>query len=224
MEKIEKVKETEVSVEVFENDITMALSCFCEEQGIEDMTKESQSRWNAALMYIRKRVFPDKSLLKNKQCYHHDKGILPSTYNSLNYDLLYDLSNVYIYLCMVYDKEVSIIGFSLMTGISDENMRSWAANGTKLSTRSTEIVKNLTKYREESLSDKLATANKNPVGILAILNRHYQWNLPGVSKESKKEIVGISETTKETLARLAQRPPEMVESDRNDIIDNNDIQ
>jgi hypothetical protein len=40
--------------------------------------------------------------------------------------------------------------------------------------------------REESLSNKLADGNKNPVGILAILNRHYQWNLPGVSKESAK--------------------------------------
>ena len=36
------------------------------------------------------------------------------------------------------------------------------------------------------MSNKLADGNKNPVGILAILNRHYQWNLPGVSKESAK--------------------------------------
>ena len=52
-------------------------------------------------------------------------------------------------------------------------------------------------YREESFSAKLATANKNPVGILAILNRHYQWNLPGVSKESSKQrVLSASELPK----------------------------
>lgn len=35
------------------------------------------------------------------------------------------------------------------------------------------------------MSAKLATAKRNPVGILAILNRHYGWNLPGVSREQQ---------------------------------------
>lgn len=222
MEKIEKVQETPNNPEVFQNDIEYALSCFCEEHGIEDMTKESQSRWNAALMYIRKRVFPDVKVFKSDKLNYNT--ILNTNYNAYDYDRLYDLSNIYIYLSLSYDKEISYVGFSLLTGIHRDTIRAWGLEGTKLSGRSSEISKNLMDFREESLSDKLATANKNPVGILAILNRHYQWNLPGVSRETKKEIVGISETTKETLARLAQRPPEMVESDRNDIIDNNDIQ
>ena len=45
----------------------------------------------------------------------------------------------------------------------------------------------LSYFREESLSNKLADGKQNPVGILAILNRHYQWNLPGVSKESARQ-------------------------------------
>ena len=212
---MEKIQETENTIEVFENDIAEALACFCEEQGIDDLTKESQARWNAALMYTRKRVFPDKSILKAKNNYNNTNSIMNSTFNSLNYDLLNDICDIYIYLCMMYDKEVSIIGYSLLTGINSENIHSWLTNGTKSSTKSTELAKKLSKYREESLSDKLATANKNPVGILAILNRHYQWNLPGVSKETRKEVVGISETTRDTLARLAQRPPEMIESERN---------
>lgn len=223
MNKIEKLQETPNNPEVFQNDIEYALSCFCEEQGIEDMTKESQSRWNAALTYIRKRVFPDKSILKSNIL---NNNILTgySNYNAYNYDLLNDICDVYIYLSMLYDKEISGIGFSLLTGIERDTIRAWGNEGNKLSTTCSAISQKLKDFREESLSDKLATANKNPVGILAILNRHYQWNLPGVSRESKKEIVGISETTKETLARLAQRLPEMVESDWNDIIDNNDIQ
>ena len=84
---------------------------------------------------------------------------------------------------MRYDKEVSIIGFSTLTGIDQSVIYDWGNNSNKLSETSSEIYKKLNQFREESLSDKLATGNKNPVGILAILNRHYQWNLPGVSKE-----------------------------------------
>ena len=38
--------------------------------------------------------------------------------------------------------------------------------------------------REESLSNKLSTGKQNPVGIMAILNHHYAWNMPGVRNEN----------------------------------------
>ena len=90
---------------------------------------------------------------------------------------------------MKYDKEVSILGFSILTGIEYETIHTWNNNNgnrDKFSTLRFNIYKKLNTFREESLSNKLATGNKNPVGILAILNRHYQWNLPGVSKETNK--------------------------------------
>jgi len=87
---------------------------------------------------------------------------------------------------MVNSKEVSILGFSSLTGIDESVIYDWGNNCNKLSTSASEIYKKLSHFREESLSNKLADGNKNPVGILAILNRHYQWNLPGVSKESAK--------------------------------------
>ena len=89
----------------------------------------------------------------------------------------------------MYDKEVSLLGFSNLTGIHIDTLIDWGHNINKLSTSACEIYKKLNHFREESLSNKLATGNKNPVGILAILNRHYQWNLPGVSRESNKQQV-----------------------------------
>jgi hypothetical protein len=86
----------------------------------------------------------------------------------------------------MYNKEVSIIGFSNLTGIDTDTINDWGNNSNKLSTSCSVIYKKLSKMREESLSNKLADGKQNPVGILAILNRHYQWNLPGVSKESAK--------------------------------------
>ena len=61
----------------------------------------------------------------------------------------------------------------------------WRDEGTKSSPLSSDIGKKISDFREESLSAKLATAKRNPVGILAILNRHYGWNLPGVSREQQ---------------------------------------
>ena len=187
MEQIERIEEEQT--EVFENDMELYLSQFCEEQGIDDMKRESQSVWNAALMYIKRHVFNDPHTLKASNNIYNTNAIMNSTYNSYNYDMVDRVCDYYIYMCMMYDKEVSNIGFSLLTGIDRDTIKAWRSEGTKLSRKSSAVAQKIYDYREESLSAKLATANKNPVGILAILNRHYQWNLPGVSKESSKQRV-----------------------------------
>ena len=97
----------------------------------------------------------------------------------------------------MYDKEVSVIGFCNLTGISQDCIYAWANNTRELSTSGNEVYKKLNQYREESLSNKLATGNKNPVGVLAILNRHYQWNMPGVSRENaSKQTLSAAELPK----------------------------
>lgn len=189
---MEQTQGQEQVIEVFENDIEVYLTMFCEEQGIEDMKKESQSVWNAALMYIKRHVFNNPSVLKtskpltgyNNNNYNNQYSNLNySNCNSYNIDIVNSVCDYYIYLCMMYDKEVSVIGFCNLTGISQDCIYAWANNTRELSTSGNEVYKKLNQYREESLSNKLATGNKNPVGVLAILNRHYAWNLPGVSRE-----------------------------------------
>lgn len=171
-------------IEVFENDIQLYLKMFCEEQKIKDIKKESQAVWNSALRYIYRHVFKDTDRLKSHTNISVNNNTIPSTFNAYDYKKVLDVLDVYIFdMCMRYDKEVSIIGFSTLTGIDQSVIYDWGNNSNKLSETSSEIYKKLNQFREESLSDKLATGNKNPVGILAILNRHYQWNLPGVSKE-----------------------------------------
>ena len=171
-------------IEVFENDIQLYLKMFCEEQKIKDIKKESQAVWNSALRYIYRHVFKDTDRLKSHTNISVNNNTIPSTFNAYDYKKALDVLDIYIFdMCMRYDKEVSIIGFSTLTGIDQSVIYDWGNNSNKLSQTSSEIYKKLNQFREESLSDKLATGNKNPVGILAILNRHYQWNLPGVSKE-----------------------------------------
>ena len=183
MERIEADQQQD-TIEVFENDIQLYLKMFCEEQKIKDIKKESQAVWNSALRYIYRHVFKDTDRLKSHTNISVNNNIIPSTFNAYDYKKVLDVLDIYIFdMCMRYDKEVSIIGFSTLTGIDQSVIYDWGNNSNKLSQTSSEIYKKLNQFREESLSDKLATGNKNPVGILAILNRHYQWNLPGVSKE-----------------------------------------
>ncbi len=186
---MEKVQEQEQTIEVFENDIQMYLTMFCEENGIEDMTKEPQSRWNSCLRYIYKYVFKNNNnLLRQTDNIYNINNPIPSTYNSYNYDTVLKILDIYIFdMCMRYDKEVSIIGFSTLTGIDESIIYDWG-NGEsgKLSTLSSKIYKKLNQYREESLSNKLVTGNKNPVGVIAVLNRQYGWASPYTSDSNKQ--------------------------------------
>ena len=197
-------------IEVFENDISVYLTMFCEENGIEDMKKESQSVWNSCLRYIYKYVFKNNNdLLRQTDNIYNINNPIPSTYNSYNYDTVLKILDIYIFdMCMRYDKEVSIIGFSTLTGIDESIIYDWG-NGEsgKLSASSAKIYKKLKEFREESLSNKLVTGNKNPVGILGVLNRHYQWNMPGVSREqANKRALTAAE-----LPKLSGNTPELVQ-------------
>ena len=190
---------------------------FCEENGIEDMKKESQAVWNSCLRYIYKYVFKNNNnLLRQTDNIYNINNPIPSTYNSYNYDTVLKILDIYIFdMCMRYDKEVSIIGFSTLTGIDESIIYDWG-NGEsgKLSTLSSKIYKKLNEFREESLSNKLVTGNKNPVGILGVLNRHYQWNMPGVSREqANKRALTAAE-----LPKLSGNTPELVQIEQKEDI------
>ena len=217
---MEKVQETADTPEVFQNDIELYLSQFCEEYNIEDMTKEPQSRWNAALMYINKYVFSDKSILKlNKNINKNNTNcIMDSNFYMYDYDKLEYILYIYYYLCAVYDKECSTMGYSLLTGINYDTLMDWGAGERKLSTKGFDIVQKLRIFREESLSNKLATGNKNPVGILAILNRHFVWNLPGVSRESTAKVI----KTASELPQLSQNDTQLTDNQHISTINNSD--
>lgn len=179
----ERIEEQAETFEVYANDIELYINLFCENQGIDDLRKESQSVWNACLMYVQRHVFPDRQALKaTENSTEYVNNIMPSTCGAYNYDLLDTIVNAYIYYCYMYDKEVSIQGFSKLVGIPKTVIDLWGTD-LRLSKKSINIYKKLIAEREESLSAKLASGKSNPVGILSILNHWYSWNLPGVTRE-----------------------------------------
>lgn len=156
----------ENGTEIYESEITLYLDQYIQERGIEDMTKETQNKWNAALMYIYKYLFKDD---KNKL-----KAPDRDTYND---KLINDICDIYVNLCFEYDKEVSINGFSFLTGIHRDTIYSWGANETRLGSSCSDVYKKLVANNEESLSGMLISGGRNPMKILPALNRRHNWNM-----------------------------------------------
>lgn len=192
---MEKVQGQEVDrVEVFENDIEFYLKKFCEEQKIEDMKKEPQSVWNAALMYIRRNVFGSSSVLKDKtpingytnNSYTDYKSNLNySNCNRYNIDMINSICDYYIYISMLYAKEVSVIGFSNLIGVPTQTIYLWGSGEQKLSKTSIDVYKKLHEWNEESLSNILISGTRPPVGAIAALNRRHGWSSPYTSDANK---------------------------------------
>ena len=180
---MERVEHTESTIEVFENDIDLFLKQFCVDQGIEDLRAVPQSVWNGALMYVNRHVFkPNPQALESNNKYNTDiynnTTNITTNYNMYDYELVNKVLDYYIYLCQINNKEVSVIGFENLTGITQETIYTWGHNENKLSSSCSDIHKKLVKMREESLSNKLADGKQNPVGVIAMLNRHYGWASP----------------------------------------------
>lgn len=199
--------------EVYESDIDLWLDQFRAENGIDDLSKLTQSQWNAALMYV------------NKHCMQELGATLPGSRKKLYDDpvLLNAICDRYIYLCNMYSKEISMRGYAKLTGIYPETLETWynqsyrninnnpnniyidtdnsvnTSNGVNINNGIDKdslyciLCKKLNKEREESLSNKLADGMKNPVGVLAILNRHYAWNMPGVREEKRPELRSVEQ-------------------------------
>ena len=112
---------------------------------------------------------------------------MDSNYNMYNYELLYNILEYYVYICNMYNKEVSIMGFSKLTKINTDTINEWGNCNNKLSSKSFVIYKKLSQEREESLSNKLADGKQNPVGVIAILNRQYGWASPYTSDSNRQK-------------------------------------
>lgn len=202
MERISE--EREEDIEIYDDDIDLYLEQFREEQNIDDYREISQNVWNAALMYVQKHVFPDRSMLKSTKL-TPDIACIPTTFGAYDYDKLNAICDRYIYLCGLYDKLVMPMGFSYLTGVGVDNIYSWAnGDSGNLSKSSSEIFKKLRMSREDSIASRLGGGKQNPVGLIAMLNHYDNWNMPGVTRE----LVDRRALTADRLPQLGAKAPD----------------
>lgn len=202
-EKMERVQGTIQSAEVYENDIDLYLHQYCIDHELEtkDLYTFDQSRWNSVLLYIYKHVF--KPTPDNKPNYKYNGK---SNIDYSNKGLLENVCDIYINLCYEYSKEVSIMGFSKLTGIPKETLYEWLRNG-ETERGASDLVKKLSDEREESLSVRLVSGKGNPVGILGVLNRHYGWNMGQPrGQEQKQQAPNIPQMEQKYLQNQEDKP------------------
>lgn len=195
---------TEEKTEVYNNAIEEAISQYCINHSLDkkDLYTMDQSRWNSVLMYIYQYAF--KPVDTDKRQYNEHSNI-----NYSDIDLLKSVCNIYINLCYEYSKEISILGFSKLTGINPDTIYTWGKE-EGLSRGTSDIYKNLNREREESLSVRLVSGRGNPVGILGILNRHYGWNMGQPrgqdSRQKAPDLPGLERKYLEQPADQGQKP------------------
>ena len=199
----QELNTTEQKVEVYANDIELYLDQYCIEHGIKnnDLYKIDQSRWNSVLLYIYKHVF--KPTPNNNPNYRYNGK---SNIDYSNKELLDNVCDIYINLCYEYSKEVSIMGFSKLTGIHKDTLYTWLNDGDA-GLGSSDLAQKLSEEREESLSVRLVSGKGNPVGILGILNRHYGWNMGQPrGQEQKQQAPNIPQMEQKYLQNQEDKP------------------
>jgi len=136
----------------------------------------SQNQFTAALSFIRNRCINQLDIANKID---PDNDI-----REYNITLLRVIADVYIDICLSNGKEVSLFGLSVISGVSYDVLIQWKQHDRrKASPEYAELCKKVDITSEQSKRNMLFDKGRNPVGILALLNHDYGYNLPGVSRE-----------------------------------------
>lgn len=189
------------NIEIYDNDIDMAIKEACNKFQITDLKTERQRPWKAVLQYVGKTVFPDRNVLKDKTLHRGNNSYMASNYNKYNHDIILELCDYYIYISNLYDKFVSIEGFSYMINIPMDTILEW--KNSEPGSTSFHIWKKLNSIRLESLKDD-ALDNGNVTGTMFVGNTEYGLNLPGVSRETDNSKRTLSVEQLPKLGNIAQ--------------------
>lgn len=173
----------------------------CIEYGIESPTKATQPQFNALLTYAGRRMFKgSQALLDKTKGYKpledkYNSGSLVSRAMPIHYDIdkLYILLKVYIYLCDMYDKAITLRGFGSIGNISFRTIWVWEDSSKRLSNEYNLFTKAVKKLREESLSDILTTGKRQPIGIITVLNHEYNWASPTMARDTGQTRIATAE-------------------------------
>ena len=114
------------SASYYINAIDTALENYRLENNIKDFKEIKKPEWTAVLIYIYNQVFKPlrtgQGIKKSKLLFTDEKTINK-------------LCDYYIYMCLKYNKPVSIIGYSYLTGISYSTIEKYSNNPKYVNTK-----------------------------------------------------------------------------------------
>lgn len=166
-----------------ENEITIELvmniiESYKETYNKDDISKLSANQWKSVLTFIQVTA-----------------GIKPSRKDT---ETLESLFSIYEYISNIYDQLITISGFCKFCGLNENDLY-FIFKGEGASRESIKMVKNIYKTTEESIVDRLTTAKRNPVGLIATLNHRYGWlneGAQGITTTEERHALDVSDLPK----------------------------
>lgn len=158
----------------------------CCQETDTDPNEIPPSIWLYTLLEINEKLFRgNKSMLRT----------FPTGCDEYNAEKVLKAYEVYKKLCVKHKQQITIKGFSDMTGISTQTIYNWdsdskyntvgyGSSSISPSIKSLDLAKTIRRDNEQSLEALLLDKSINPVKPLAILNRNHLWNMPGVTRET----------------------------------------
>ena len=140
---------------LIENTLKQFLMQIDPELNYMNLTKIKTNTFKAGLYYVYDNVFrvDDPRYLLDKT--RIDKDDIP---------LLLKITDCYIRLCDYYNKQLGLFGFSCLTGISIDEVRSWGQNATS---PVFQVYKNLRDHMKDSSEECLKDSD---IGRIAVAN------------------------------------------------------
>lgn len=184
MSKNDSISEKQNTVEIadFRQDVIECVTDFAVNVlGVDTPTKLTDNQFCSALAYAH-----DRYITYNFFNNEHN-----SSREYADTDKIEQVLDIYILLCNMYDKYISLMGFSSFSGIDDNTIYSW--DDKRASSKHRELFKKIKSWSEESLVNNLATGRKNPVGQMGILNNRFGWATSNNRQETVHKIDGLDD-------------------------------
>lgn len=187
--------------------IDSIVSDYCLDRNIEE-NDIKPAMWNDIIDEIHEVVFANnRQLLRD----------YPTRYNEYNQDKVLYIYKLYRRLCNSHCQEITLKGFTDLTGIDKQTIYNWKDNSNNSgnseisSTLRFDLHEKIMEDNEQSLEAMLHDRSINPMKVLPSLNKKHGWNLPGVTREtSRNTLKGASELPKlgnmgATVGNIAQQ-------------------
>ena len=145
----------------------------------QDLMSMTTNQFTAILQQTQRRFFEHSNMILDN-----------NTGDILDYNIIYNLVDLYIFLCMSYNKVISTYGFSCLCGIEYMTLESYG--GYNINSKQFNLYKRLKNTREDYIKNKLVDSN-NVVGAIAVANNEYKWTSPDTGSSTTINIIGGSE-------------------------------
>lgn len=180
---------------------------YCSLYGIDinnykERTGIKHNEVNNILRYCYKKLFKPEKPLYNNQA------------SNINYDdieQLHCVVDVFLDICMFFNKALGLFSFSIFTGIASNTLSNWVNNGETLNPERLRLLKSIQEYNQGALISNL---KDTPVGALAVANNDHETGLEWSKNQMQVTAQSVYFLPSERVDRMRLAKPE----DNNDSV------